>query len=201
MLVALVRERRGYLVDNWMNVAIIVAGFPILWDYTPLVGLLRQLRLLLMLVLLVQFIPSVRHVLLRNHLGYTLLIAIVITLVSGIVITQVDPAISSIGDGIWFAWVTLTTVGYGDVVPKSTAGRLIGGVLTFLGLVFFSLISANIAAFLVRRDVEKVERKEGALGHEIKDLQTQLDRIEQSVERLQVRETDGQRMPRIRKRP
>ena len=163
-----------------------------------MVGLLRHLRLLLMLVPLVQFIPSVRQVLLRNHLGYTLLIAIVITLVSGIVISQVDPAISSIGDGIWFAWETLTTVGYGDVVPKSTAGRLIGGILTFLGLVFFSLISANIAAFLVRRDVE---RKEGALGHQIKELQTQLDRIEQSVERLQVRETDGQRMPRIRKRP
>ncbi|MDQ3777183.1 MAG: potassium channel family protein [Pseudomonadota bacterium] len=142
-----------------MNVAIILAGFPILWDYTPLVGLLRQLRLLLLLALLAQFIPSVRQVLLRNHLGYTLLIAIVITVVSGILISQVDPAISSIGDGMWFAWVTLTTVGYGDVVPKSTAGRLIGGVLTFLGVVFFSLISANLAAFLVRRDVEKVERK------------------------------------------
>lgn len=72
VLVALVRERRGYLVDNWMNVAIVLAGFPILWDYTPLVGLLRQLRLLLLLVILVQFIPSVRQVLLRNHLGYTL---------------------------------------------------------------------------------------------------------------------------------
>lgn len=86
------------------------------------------------------------------------MIAIVFTVVSGILISQVDPAISSIGDGIWFAWVTLTTVGYGDLVPRSTAGRLIGGVLTFLGVVFFSL-SANIAAFLVRRDVEKVERK------------------------------------------
>ena len=53
----------------------------------------------------------------------------------------------------------------------------------------------------MRRDVEKVERKEGALGHEIKDLQAQLDRIEQYVERLQVRETDGQRVARIRKQP
>ena len=42
VLVSLVRDRRGYLGDNWMNVAIIGAGFPILWDYTPLVGLLRQ---------------------------------------------------------------------------------------------------------------------------------------------------------------
>ena len=146
-------------------------------------------------------IPSVRHVLLRNHLGYMLLIAIVVTVVSGIVIGQVDPAISSIGDGIWFAWVTLTTVGYGDVVPESTAGRLIGGVLIFSGLIFFSLITANIAAFLVRRDVETVERKEGTLRHQIKDLQAQLDRIEQSLEHLQSRETDGQRVVPIRKRP
>ena len=201
VLVSLVRDRRGYLVNNWMNVAIILAGLPILWHFTPLAGLVRNFRLVLMLALLAQFIPNVRQVLLRNHLGYTLLIAIVFTVVSGILISQVDPAISSIGDGIWFAWVTVTTVGYGDLVPTSTAGRLIGGVLTFLGLVFFSLISANIAAFLVRRDVEEVERKEGALGHEIKDLQAQLNRIEQSVERLQVRETDGQRVARIRKRP
>jgi voltage-gated potassium channel len=200
VLVSLVRDRKGYLADNWMNVAIILAGLPILWHFTPLAGLVRNLRLVLMLALLAQFIPSVRQLLLRNHLGYTLLIAIVITVVSGILISR-DPAISSIEDGIWFAWVTLTTVGYGDLVPKSTAGRLIGGVLTFLGVVFFSLISANLAAFLVRRDVEKVERKEGALGHEIKDLQAQLDRIEQSVERLQVQETDGQRVARIRKRP
>ena len=201
VLVSFVRDRRGYLVDNWMNVAIILAGFPILWDYTPLVGLLRQLRLLLLLVILVQFIPSVRQILLRNHLGYTLLIAIVITVVSGILISQVEPAIPSIEDGIWYAWVTLTTVGYGDLVPRSTAGRVIGGVLIFLGLIFFSLITANIAAFLVRRDVEKVERKEGTLDHQIKDVQAQLDRIEQSIERLQVRATDGQKVARIRKRP
>lgn len=61
--------------------------------------------------------------------------------------------------------------------------------------------TANIAAFLVRRDVEKVERKEGTLGHQIKDLQAQIDRIEQSIERLQSRATDGQKVARIRKRP
>jgi len=94
VLVSLVRDRRGYLV------AIILAGLPILWHFTPLAGLVRNLRLVLMLALLAQFIPSVRQVLLRNQLGYTLLIAIVFTVVSGILISQVDPAISSIGDGI-----------------------------------------------------------------------------------------------------
>jgi voltage-gated potassium channel len=92
----------------------------------------------------------VRQVLERNHLGYTLVIALLVTLVAGILISTVDPGIKSIEERIWYAWVTLATVGYGDVVPKSTAGRVIGVVLIFLGLVFFSLITANIAAFLVR---------------------------------------------------
>jgi ion channel len=153
------------------------------WNYTPLAGLLRHLRLLLMITLLVHFIPVVRQVLERNHLGYTLVIALLVTLVAGILISTVDPGIKSIEEGIWYAWVTLATVGYGDVVPKSTAGRVIGGVLIFLGLVFFSLITANIAAFLVRRDVEKAERKEGELAHRVKDLQAQLERIERLFER------------------
>jgi hypothetical protein len=197
VLVSLVRDRKGYLADNWMNVAIILAGLPILWHFTPLAGLVRNLRLVLMLALLAQFIPSVRQALLRNHLNYTLLIAIVITVVSGILISQVDPAISSIGDGIWFAWVTVTTVGYGDLVPKSTAGRLIAGVLTFPS-------SRSSAPTLPPSWCVGTWRRWSvgkALGHEIKDLQAQLDRIEQSVERLQVRETDGQRVARIRKRP
>ena len=199
VLVSLVRDRRGYLVDNWMNVAIILAGLPILWHFTPLAGLVRNLRLVLMLALLAQFIPSVRQVLLRNHLGYTLLIAIVFTVVSGILISQVDPAISSIGDGIWFAWVTLTTVGYGDLVPRSTAGRLIGGVLSFLGLVFFSLISATSRPSWCVGTWRKSSARKAPSA--TRSRICQLDRIEQSIERLQVRETDGERMPRIRKRP
>jgi voltage-gated potassium channel len=199
LLGSLVRDRRGYLTDNWMNVVIIIAGVPILWNYTPLAGLLRHLRLLLMMTLLVHFIPIVRQVLERNHLGYTLVIALLVTLVAGILISTVDPGIKSIEEGIWYAWVTLTTVGYGDVVPKSTAGRVIGGVLIFLGLVFFSLITANIAAFLVRRDVEKAERKEGELAHRVKELQAQLERIEHLFERHGLSEIETNKAPSVRR--
>jgi voltage-gated potassium channel len=79
------------------------------------------------------------------------------------------------------------------VVPQSTAGRVIGGVLIFLGLVFFSLITANIAAFFVRRDVEKVERKEGELAYRIKELQAQLERIERLFERHGLSKTETNR--------
>ena len=151
-------------------------------------GELRALRLLLMLALLVRFSSVLQEVLRRNQLGVTLVIALLIVLVAGVLLSTIDPNIRNIGDGIWYAWVTMATVGYGDVVPTSLAGRILGGILIFLGMVLFSLITANIAAFLlsgnverVERDVEKVEREESELNRRLDQIQKQLERIERRL--------------------
>ena len=52
LLSALVRNKREYLLRNWMNLVIIIGGLPIVWQYTPLVGLMRSMRLVLVVVLL-----------------------------------------------------------------------------------------------------------------------------------------------------
>ena len=45
-----------------------------------------------------------------------------------------EPAVKTFGDGVWWALVTVTTVGYGDITPLTTLGRLVAGALMFLGL-------------------------------------------------------------------
>ena len=50
-----------------------------------------------------------------------------------------EPNINSFGDGIWLALVTITTVGYGDIYPKSSGGRVIGVFVAFLGVCLFAL--------------------------------------------------------------
>lgn len=65
------------------------------------------------------------------------------------------PTSSGIIDSIWWSCVTLTTVGYGDVVPKTTAGRLIGVFVMFSGIVVMSLITAIIASVLVERKIRE----------------------------------------------
>src|ERR1022692_3520487 len=52
LLSLLVKNKRQYLVHNWMNLAIIIGGMPIVWQYTSLVGLMRSMRLMLVVVLL-----------------------------------------------------------------------------------------------------------------------------------------------------
>ena len=58
----------------------------------------------------------------------------------------------------WWALVTLTTVGYGDVVPETAAGRLVGAGLMFGGLLMLSLLTATIASVFIER---KFRRERG----------------------------------------
>ena len=64
---------------------------------------------------------------------------------------------SGILDTLWWALVTITTVGYGDVVPHSTLGRIVGLVLMLSGVVLVALFTATIASIFVERKIKEGE--------------------------------------------
>src|SRR5436309_10133444 len=67
------------------------------------------------------------------------------TIIAGVVIHFTDKQnFPSIGDGLWWAVQTVTTVGYGDLVPTSTSGRLIAAVVMIGGIGFLTVITAAI---------------------------------------------------------
>ena len=57
--------------------------------------------------------------------------------------------INDFATALWWASTTITTVGYGDVVPQTAAGRGVAVFLMLVGISFFSWITANIAALFV----------------------------------------------------
>jgi voltage-gated potassium channel len=185
LLSALVRNKRTYLRGNWMNLVIIIGGMPLLWKFTPLVGLLRSFRLVMAVMILARLSKSVRMLLSRHQLGNTLAAAFVTMVMSGIIISRLDPSIGTVWDGMWWSWVTMSTVGYGDVVPHSAAGRMFGSLLILFGVVLLSLLTANLAAFFIGSDVEKVEKDEKEIDRVLKDISERLGRIERQLEELQ----------------
>ena len=62
----------------------------------------------------------------------------------------VNPAVDTVADGLWWSLVTLTTVGYGDVTPVTTVGRLIGGVLMVAGMFTLALFAGTVGSTLLR---------------------------------------------------
>jgi len=185
LLVSLVRNKRDYLLRNWMNLAIIIGGLPIVWQFTPLVGLMRSLRLVLVVVLLARLSRTIRKLLSLHQLGATLAIAFVTMVLGGVVVSRIDPSIGTIWDGMWWAWVTMATVGYGDVVPHSAAGRLFGSLLILFGVVLLSLLTANLSAFLIGGDVEKVEKEEQEADRLLREISERLERVERLLEERQ----------------
>ncbi len=179
----LVNHKIRYLRENWLGIVIVVVAFPWIEWGSDWAVIIRSLRLLLFLRFFTAFFKGVSIVLNRNRFGQILLAFAFLIVGAAAVFSYIEerPFI----DGAWYAIVTITTVGYGDVVPNTENGRIFGAILILFGVLFFSLVSANIAAFLIGSDQQKMEVD---MLHSIKELeasfvyQTQLN--EQHTERL-----------------
>lgn len=87
----------------------------------------------------------------------TIFLVLVVVEVAGISISYVESSspeanIKTAGDAIWWALVTITTVGYGDLYPVTDGGRIVGAFLLFAGIGLFSVLTGFIAnVFLAPR--------------------------------------------------
>ena len=69
-----------------------------------------------------------------------------------------DPQVNSLEEGLWLAFITAATVGYGDIVPTTTASRIFSVFVVLLGCGMLSLVTASIAAMFVKSQEQQVER-------------------------------------------
>ena len=92
-----------------------------------------------------------------------------------------EPDIKTFGDGIWWALVTVTTVGYGDITPATTLGRFVAGTLMFFGLGLIATVTAIVSAKFVQNYVDH---------HTNDDVLEKLQELESEIEKLKALEED-----------
>jgi voltage-gated potassium channel len=123
-----------------------------------------------------RMLSTLRAVFGRRELVEVGVVAAGVTLLGGAVLTIIEPETvkGDLGAGIWWAAVTATTVGYGDVTPSTVAGRITAVVVMVVGIGAVSTLIAAIAGHFVQQD----------RGDDLKDLREQLARIEARLEQL-----------------
>ena len=85
-----------------------------------------------------------------------------------------NPALGSFPDALWWAVVTITTVGYGNQEPVTFFGRIVAVILMITGVGFFGAIAANLAAFFVKKDEGiKIDK----LQKDINEIKAKLDKL------------------------
>ncbi len=187
-LAYLVDRRWNYLRNNWLSALIIALGIPVLWGYAPYATGLRSLRLLVFLSLLLPLSDTLRKVMARNHLGTTLLISALVVFIAGYLMAGIDPNIKTPADGIWWALVTVSGVGYGDVVPISNEGRAFASLLILLGVALFSVVTANLSVFFISR-AEASGDLEPSTNQRLHAIEKRLAQIEKHLRQSQERPT------------
>ena len=159
----------------------------------PAVGWLRlgQLVRILRILRLLRVFRSARDYLNYRYrerangtLAVVLLTALLLMVCGAIAILYIErdnaqANIKTFGDALWGAFVTITTVGYGDRYPVTTVGRLIAAVLMIAGVGLFGTFTGYVASFFVEEEQAQDESDLRLLISEVRQLREKIEQLEQ----------------------
>jgi len=113
-----------------------------------------------------------------------------LTVAAGLLIRITDPKdIHSLGEGLWWAVQTVTTVGYGDVVPTSALGRIVGVAVMITGIAFLTVTTAAITNLFIEQ-ARRRRNVTGEAGAEIAALSERIDALVAEVRALRESQED-----------
>ena len=123
----------------------------------------------------------------RGAAGTIVLATAVVVVVGGVVISLFDHhEYSNVWVGMWWAIQTVTTVGYGDVTPADTTGRIIATLVMLQGIAFLAVITAAITSTFVARAAQQfvVEQDEDEMT-ELRRIEARFDELDRKLDRLE----------------
>ena len=98
----------------------------------------------------------------------------------GFIFFITEPDVKSFSDGLWWALVTITTVGYGDITPLTSIGRLVASALMFLGLGLIASLTAVISVKFIQNFVDHHTNDD--VLEKLEEMQKDLDEIKRKIQ-------------------
>jgi voltage-gated potassium channel len=146
-----VRRLRGYLGTWWgrIDLGVVLVTAPWFLVVGPSDGKFIMVVRLARLARVLMATAGARR--LFERLGRVALVAGIVVVLGALIAYRAEhktnPEYATFGDSLWWGIVTLTTVGYGDIVPKTTAGRAAGVMIMLTGIAVLGLLAGSLASF------------------------------------------------------
>ena len=189
-------DRRSFVKTHVLDLIVVVVPF------------LRPFRLLRLFAIITSTTRRAGGLVIRRVTLYVTGVAVVITATSAVIVYNYEHVVASspiqsLGDSFWWAMQTVTTVGYGDVAPVTTTGRVVASVLMVTGVALFGTITAAVAAWFVnvvrtsetQADVGAASEQRQDLHRHIMDLGRMVAEQQQEIADLlaRLREAETER--------
>jgi voltage-gated potassium channel len=181
LMLAVVPDRRRWLIQNPLDVLIVVLTPPFLPATMKLARVLPIVRLLW----LVAVANRLRNVFSLEGLRYAALIVFTVVVGGGVLFVAVEPGQNlSTWDGLWWAAETVTTVAYGDIYPTTALGRIVATVVMTAGIGFVALLTGALAQRFLYGEVAapRPPSNEDEMAKKLEDLSLQVTRLQEVLE-------------------
>jgi len=125
----------------------------------------------------------------RRVLPFLIVAIALLSVATGVLARLIDRRdFHSFGDGVWWAIVTLGTVGYGDIVPHTVWGRVLGSVVIVCGVTFIAFLTATVTSLFVSVDQKETLAKVYELRDESdEDTQAALRQIDERLAAMEAK--------------
>ncbi|WP_211218649.1 ion channel [Thermithiobacillus tepidarius DSM 3134] len=161
IMLAVTRQRLRYLLWNWLSLFIVVAsaGYIFGWYTGEIPYLVPALRLIVVVLFIARIFGALRTIF--SPTGVVILLGLGGALlgVAGVGFYWLEPTVHSYAEGLWLAFTTGATVGYGDMVPTTPAARIFAVLIVLLGYALLSMLSASVVALVVGEDEQALRRE------------------------------------------
>lgn len=171
-------NKRAYMKWGWIDLVSSIPHIGFLgWGRVGrMVRVLRILRAIRAIRIILHFIYWKQ---VRNVLATVAMISFTLMIFAAIAILNCEDYpesnIKTLSDALWWAFATVTTVGYGDRYPVTPEGRLIAAVLMTVGVGLFGTMTAGIAAFFLESDRDGLQQEIAALREDIQQLRQSVE--------------------------
>ncbi len=147
--------------------------------FVRLPRLLRFFQLFRLAAVFAKFGTAIKTIFNSKGLRFIVYATIFLIIFFGFLFYVAEPEVETFSDGIWWALVTITTVGYGDITPYTTLGRIVASTLMILGIGFIATLTAAVSAYFLSNFGDKETTLEDVLA-KLEEIDKELDDLREA---------------------